>query len=191
MARLVPCLIALRADFDEAFPDRDDASDGWIADQLHDEKSDHQPDARGLVHAIDVDADLSPMGDMQDVVDLIVQRCANGLERRLTYVIYDRVIWSASRGWKGRTYTGKNPHDKHAHFSASDEPAHENDNRTWHLEEIAMPTAAQIVDELLNRKLANGKTVAASLVDIERRTGSAENVRLPRIEEKVDQLKQA
>ncbi|MCM4080401.1 hypothetical protein [Paractinoplanes hotanensis] len=143
MPRLVPCLVALRADFDEVFPDRKNSSDGWIADGLHDSTSDHQPDGRGLVHAIDVDAGLGEGFTMRDVVALIVQRCANGLEERLTYVIHDRVIWSSSRGWKPKAYTGSNPHTQHAHFSASALPAREQDTRSWHLEGVPMALTAE------------------------------------------------
>jgi hypothetical protein len=137
MATLVPCLVRLRTDFDWLFPGRDRASDGWIGDPAHQARdSDHNPDGRGLVHAIDVDNDLSAMADMQAFVDHLVARCQTGAENRLTYIIYRRRIWSASWNWRARRYGGSNPHDKHAHFSASDTPSRERSTASWRLEEV-------------------------------------------------------
>jgi hypothetical protein len=137
MATLVPCLVALRREFDDLFPDRDRRSDGWIGDPAHQARpSDHNPDERGLVHAIDVDAGLEPMGSMQAFVDHLVGRHRTGADKRLTYVIYRRRIWSASWNWRARRYGGSNPHDEHAHFSASDIPARERDGTNWFLEEV-------------------------------------------------------
>jgi hypothetical protein len=120
MAVLVPCLDALRAEFNRNFPGRDKASDGWIGDPAHAAStSDHNPDANGVVHAIDVDEDLrAPGATMRECVEEVVRRHRIGLDDRLTYVIYERTIWSASYDWLPRAYTLSNPHDRHAHFSA-------------------------------------------------------------------------
>jgi len=143
MAKLIPCLVLLRATFDDLFPGRDHTSDGWIGDSRHQaEKSDHNPDSRGLVHAIDVDADLGPGITMHDVVTTLVARCHAGAEKRLTYVIYDRQIASASHGWTWRAYDGKSPHTEHAHFSASNAPALEQNTTSWHLEEVPVALTA-------------------------------------------------
>lgn len=137
MATLVPCLVRLRADFDRLFPGRDRRSDGWAGDPAHQARdSDHNPDSRGLVHALDVDAGLSSISDMQAFVDHLVDRHRTGADKRLTYIIFNRRIWSASRSWIGRAYTGSNPHTEHAHFSASYTPARERDVSNWRLEEV-------------------------------------------------------
>lgn len=116
MARLAGGLESLRGEFNEVNPKRDRASDGWIADDRHAATiSDHNPDVRGDVYAIDVDVDGVPMGR---IVALVVARCKAGKETRLQYVIYRRTIWSRSWGWTPRAYHGANPHTKHAHFSA-------------------------------------------------------------------------
>ena len=126
-----PASLALLREFDQAFPNRDHASDGTIGDGEHAQSvSDHNPDETGNtggvedadstneVHARDVDADLRRAGwSMERVVQLIVARCRSGAEKRLRYVIFNRRIWSASDGWVTREYDGDNPHDKHAHFS--------------------------------------------------------------------------
>lgn len=144
MATLIPSLVTLRAEFNQLCPDRDKASDGWIGDEAHQgTTSDHNPDARGLVHAIDVDADLK-LSDltMADVVGFLVGRCRAGAERRLRYVIFNRVIYSANNGWQPKAYTGTNPHQKHAHFSGSYDPVLERSTIPWHLEEIPVSLTA-------------------------------------------------
>ena len=157
---LVPCLAALRGEFNDIAPRRDTASDGSIADAAHvaggnsdhipDEESDalrdHDADSKNEVHAIDVDSSGPwPQGfSMELAVQHILRRCRAGQERRLKYIIYNRRIWSASSGWVQRAYNGANPHDKHAHFSASYETAHEASTASWHLEDLVTLTDAEI-----------------------------------------------
>lgn len=134
---LVPCLVKLRTEFNDLFPDRDKASDGSIGDTAHSARtSDHNPAGDGQVHAIDVDINLAPGVSMLAYVNHIVERCRTGAENRLTYVIFNRRIWAASTGWQNRAYDGTNPHDKHVHFSASYTPARESNTRSWLLEEV-------------------------------------------------------
>lgn len=134
--RLCPSGATLRAEFNTLAPARDHASDGWIGDAAHQqEDSDHNPDARGVVHAIDVDDDLNESDlTMERVVQFLIGRCRTGAERRLTYVIYNRRIWSASHSWTQRTYTGKSPHTEHAHFSFT--VTAEGNTSPWHLGDI-------------------------------------------------------
>lgn len=143
---LIPCLVTLRAEFDQLAPGRDRTSDGSIGDLAHQqESSDHNPDETGRtpysdadnvneVHAIDVDSDLRKPGwTMQRCVDLIVTRHRTGLDDRLQNVIYDRKIWSRSWGWTSRPYAGASAHTEHAHFSARYTTAQESDTRPWGL----------------------------------------------------------
>lgn len=140
MAALVPSLVALRAEFDRVFPDRNRGSDGWIGDPAHQARpSDHNPDHRGLVHAIDVTTDLGEGARMQDAVDHLAAR----KDRRLTYIIFNRRIWSASHDWKPRPYTGDDPHTGHAHISADNIPAYEQNTGSYHLEDLVALTEAQ------------------------------------------------
>lgn len=151
---LVPCLVRLRSDFNDLAPARDRLSDGSVGDLAHQERqSDHNPDETGNVpirdadsanevHALDVDVDLRRAGvTMETVVQHILDRCRSGAENRLRYVIFNRRIWSASTGWRQQAYDGANPHDKHAHFSASYTTARESDTRSWRLEEVIPVTA--------------------------------------------------
>ncbi len=173
MAVLVPSLAALRTEFNLAFPHRDKTSDGWIGDQAHAARqSDHNPDSRGLVHAIDVDADLrTPGWSMTKAVEVIIGRCRTGAETRLQYVIWNRRIWAASYGWTARAYTGSNPHDKHAHFSSRYEPFAERNTKPWGLlaantiepSEDDMPLTAADLDAIEARVKA-GALAAAETV---------------------------
>lgn len=145
MAALVPCLVALRDGFDAVAPARATGSDGWIGDAAHAMRvSDHNPDSRGLVHAIDVtkalnESDLS----MEKCVQFTLARCRSGAEHRLTYMIFDRRIWSAGNQWRQSVYRGSDPHTGHAHFSASNQPGHEQDRASWHLEDIPVALTQQ------------------------------------------------
>lgn len=116
MATLINGLVILRAEFNLVNPHRDHTADGWIGDAVHARRtSDHNPDAHGVVHAIDVDVNGVPMGK---IVSYIAGRCRAGAENRLQYIIFRRVIWSRSWGWTARAYTGLDPHTGHAHFSS-------------------------------------------------------------------------
>lgn len=141
MATLVPSLDTLRDEFNAVNPDRDKSSDGWVGDEAHQSgDSDHNPDSNGNVHAIDVDEDLRCDGvSMEDCVQTILGRCRKDSddpdnEPRLTYIIYERRIWSCSNGWREEYYGGSNPHDKHAHFSAESAGKYANDTSPWGIE---------------------------------------------------------
>lgn len=156
---LVPCLVRLRSELNAIAPGRDKSSDGSVGDAAHQgSQSDHNPDETGNVpirdadrvnevHAIDVDDDLRVPGlTMYMIVNFLVARCRSGAEKRLRYIIYDRVIWSASNGWAPMAYTGDNLHTEHAHFSASYTTAHEASTASWHLEEV-VPVSASTPEE--------------------------------------------
>lgn len=141
MATLVPCLVALRDEFNALNPDRDKSSDGWIGDAAHaDGPSDHNPDGNGNVHAIDVDETLGlDSVSMEDCVQTVLSRCRKNNddpdnEARLKYIIYERRIWEAP-SWSESYYSGSNPHDKHVHFSAESDGKYANDAGPWGIEE--------------------------------------------------------
>lgn len=111
----------LREQFDDSYPDRDRTSDGWIADARHIAAgtSDHIPDTTtGLVHAIDVDRDVSGKAKpdlMPDIVDQL-RRLAK-TDKRIKYIIFDGKICSAKSAWRWRAYSGINKHRHHCHIS--------------------------------------------------------------------------
>lgn len=110
MARLADSLKNLFAEIDAVWPNRDRRTDGWIGDKAHQQRqSDHNPDSRGIVHAIDIDKDgINP--------ELVVEACISE-NRPTSYVVWNRQIWSASKDFKPRKYTGSNPHTDHIHVS--------------------------------------------------------------------------
>jgi hypothetical protein len=110
----------LRLQVDDSYLDRDRTSDGWIGDTRHSARpSDHNPDAAGIVRAIDIDRDLSYDSKpdlMPDLADQI-RLCAKRGDKRISYVIFNGKISSSKKGWAWRPYSGINPHTKHCHVS--------------------------------------------------------------------------
>lgn len=169
-AILIPCLAQLRREIDHLAPDRDRRSDGWIGDPAHHKTiSDHNPDETGRVpirdadhvnevHALDVDADLNEPGlTMTRVVNAIVGRCRDGAEKRLRYIIWNRMIWHVDNGWEPADYGGTNPHTGHAHFSASYDSVREASTASWRLEDIPVSLTAPdktFISEAIRREVA-------------------------------------
>lgn len=105
--------------------------------------SGHNPDDTAGVRAEDQDADSIPewraldfmIGGPFTATD--AQKLYNDLssdpsnQARLLYVIYDRKIRSASRGWAERRYEGSNPHTDHVH--ASGESDADSNESPWNL----------------------------------------------------------
>ena len=111
----------LREQFDDTYPDRDRTSDGWIADARHMSTgtSDHIPSPEsGIVHAIDVDRDVSGTAKpdfMPNIADQL--RVLAKTDKRIKYIIFEGRIASAKSVWRWRTYTGANKHNHHCHIS--------------------------------------------------------------------------
>jgi hypothetical protein len=178
---LVPCLTALKAEFNALSPGRDRESDGAVGDVAHSAggNSDHLPDEDfaalrdrdgdhvNEVHAIDVDKDLRSVVTMEQCVQAIVLRHRAGRDDRLQNVIWNGKIWSRSWGWTARTYTGANQHRKHAHFSARYTSAEERDVSPWGVAALkpkpAAPKPAPIVEEFV---MASKEEVRQVLVEV-------------------------
>lgn len=111
---LAPSLATLRATINEQFPKRDKRSDGWIGDKAHRaRKSEHNPDSKGCVHAIDVDIDDGDAG--RDMVRELLKATIG--HKAVWYVIYNGIIYSRTHNFTARRYTGSNAHKTHAHIS--------------------------------------------------------------------------
>ena len=113
----------LRLQVDDSYPDRDKSSDGWIGDTSHKaRRSDHNPDAKGIVRAIDIDRDLSGKAKpdlMPDLADQIRRFAKRDKSKRVSYIIFAGKIASSRMGWRWRKYRGINPHNTHLHISFS------------------------------------------------------------------------
>jgi len=117
--RLARSLEVLRAEVNALAPGRSKASDGTIGDTAHQSgASDHNPNAAGVVCALDLTHDPAHGADMHRIAEHIRTRRHPALK----YVIWNRRIASASSGWAWRTYTGSNPHTKHMHVSVGTGP---------------------------------------------------------------------
>jgi hypothetical protein len=164
----------LRDQVNEAFPDRDHASDGTIGDTAHQaETSGHNrddtpgsrpewngdPDSTPEVRAWDMDTDLrAAPATAQQVVDHI--RKLPGVSSVLRYMIYNRKIYRALNGWAPEAYEGPSAHTEHIHFSgAYSQAADNNTTFDYRLEEI--PVALTAADkQWIEDKLTSVVTAA-------------------------------
>lgn len=124
-------LLHLRDQVNAKWPNRSKDSDGTIGDEHHSQRlSDHNPDAHGVVTAMDITHDPAHGFDSYKFADLLLA----AQDKRLKYVISNRRIGSGPRGTspaKWRKYTGANPHDHHVHISVIDEAALYDDKSDW------------------------------------------------------------
>ena len=127
--RPVAGITTLRKQIDRRWPKRDRRSDGVIGNREHASRSsDHNPDARGLVHALDIDADLDPKdpGAAQRLANQIVAYAASGIPgaNRIKYVVFNDQIASgtyANSMWKWRGSGYGHMHHIHVSFTTKGE----------------------------------------------------------------------
>lgn len=123
--------VQLREQVDDAFPDRDRTSDGWLGDYRHAaRKSDHNPTNDGIVRALDIDADLrSHKSEACYLADQL--RLSARHDRRISYVIYNGKIASRKTLFRWVKYRGINPHHSHIHVSFT--PKGDNDGSFFNI----------------------------------------------------------
>jgi len=121
MAKLVAAGITLRDQLNWRFPKRDKRSDGWIGNAEHSSRvSDHNPDRRGWVHALDIDEDFGALGDAERFATQLVEYCRAGLDHgRVQNIVYENRVASGTFRdtfwtWRNDTKLG---HTKHIHIS--------------------------------------------------------------------------
>lgn len=115
-------ITALRGQIDDRWPKRDKASDGILGDSDHASRiSDHNPDGRGYVHALDIDEDFKGSEfDNRWYADQLIAfaRMNQPGSARLKYVVYENQIASGtypSVDWEWRN--GDYGHTIHIHTS--------------------------------------------------------------------------
>lgn len=113
--RVAYSLDQLLAQINAAHPNRSKIADGSIGDAAHAAtKSDHNPDALGIVRARDYTHDPDGGFDAHAMADQLVA----SRDPRIAYVISrGRIASSTVAPWSWRSYSGSNPHNHHAHVS--------------------------------------------------------------------------
>jgi hypothetical protein len=113
---LHPDLIHLRNQLDARWPTRA-KPDGTIGDLAHKaRKSDHNPNHRGVVCAIDITHDPENGCDAGKLAESL--RLSR--DPRIKYVIWNsRIFSSLVKPWEWREYAGA-PHKEHVHISVND-----------------------------------------------------------------------
>lgn len=136
--RLAKALEQIRSQVNALAPKRSKKMDGSIGDTAHSaRKSDHNPNAAGVVCAIDVTHD--PAGGLDG--ETFANALRTSADPRLNYVIFNRRIAGAGKGWDWRRYTGAAPHDKHVHISVKQDARLYDDPAPWKLAGARPPAA--------------------------------------------------
>lgn len=118
--KLAPGLEKLRQQINALAPKRSKASDGTIGDVAHASRaSDHNPNARGTVNALDITHDPAHGVDIAKIAKALIA----SKDPRIKYLIFNGKIVSGTGGtkpWMERAYSGSNKHTKHIHISVKD-----------------------------------------------------------------------
>jgi murein L,D-transpeptidase YcbB/YkuD len=129
MARLAKSLVVLRDQFNALAPNRSKASDGWIGDSKHAaRKSEHNPNAAGVVRALDITHD--PRNGIDNAT--LAEAIRRSADPRVYYIISNGRIANSGKPW--RKYTGTNGHYQHFHVSVSDDPKLYDSTKPWALD---------------------------------------------------------
>lgn len=124
-------LTVLRDQINALYPLRNKASDGLLGDAAHAAGySEHNPDANGVVRALDITHDPARGCDCQKIVDALVA----SRDPRILYIIWNYKIISATvSAWEWRPYRGANPHNHHFHLSVVASPSLYDKTSKWDL----------------------------------------------------------
>ena len=135
--RVAKSLLTLRDQINAMAPGRSTSSDGTIGDAAHQAtNSDHNPNADGVVTAMDITHDPSHGVDAGKLAEMLrVSR-----DQRIKYVISQRRIFSSKVSpWQWRPYTGVSPHTEHVHISVDADRSLYDDTRPWAVDGLMKP----------------------------------------------------
>lgn len=157
--RLAKSLEKLREQINAMAPGRSKESDGSIGDTAHSaRKSDHNPNANGVVAAIDVTHDVAGGCDGRVLSRSLIA------DPRVKYVIFNSQVWKARTGqWE--PYTGQNAHAHHVHVSIK--PDGLDQTQDWAVQiagapgEVPTPTPASTGTRPSLKTGASGEAVRA------------------------------
>lgn len=139
MPRIAKALETLRSQINAKYPNRSKLSDGWIGDSKHASRpSDHNPNAVGVVTALDITHDLDHGVDTWTMAETLRQN----RDSRIKYVISNgRIFSSTTSPWQWRPYTGSNKHAHHVHVSVLGNAKFYDDSTPWRLAVGVVPEA--------------------------------------------------
>ena len=138
--RLARSLEKLRAQVSAKAPNRSKSADGSIGDAAHRaRKSEHNPNAAGVVRAIDITHDPAGGFDSYKFAETLRVKA----DPRIYYIISNGKIANPGQPW--RKYTGSNPHDHHVHISVAASPDLYDDARDWDIGDVAHVAPPDIV----------------------------------------------
>lgn len=114
--RVAGSLLKLRDQINAVAPNRNRVSDGTIGDTAHQAQgaaSDHNPNAVGVVTAMDITNDPASGADVQKIADAI----AASRDGRVKYMIFnDRIMVPSDNGWRW-VFHYEGSHRQHLHVS--------------------------------------------------------------------------
>jgi hypothetical protein len=170
--RLARSLTQLRTEVNTLFPARSKSSDGSIGDQAHSTRpSDHNPNAAGVVCAIDITEDNER--GVSEIVDLIFAQIIAKRDARVKYLIHEgKICRSYAKpgipAWTWAPYTGTNAHMVHGHISVVGTSALYDSAKPWgiHLPAGKTPniTAFRLATTDAERRKEAAEIVAGSNV---------------------------
>lgn len=166
--RLARSLETLRDQINKLAPGRSKASDGTIGDAAHSSRtSDHNPDSRGVVCALDLTHDPEDGMDAQVLADVLVA----SRDPRIKYIIWNKQIVSPTTSpWKWRKYTGANPHTKHVHISVNGATVLADDVRPWAVPGAVPPPTGHPVTQPKRPTLQQGAS-GTSVIELQQLLG--------------------
>lgn len=148
--RVAKSLLKLRDQVNVQWPSRSKSDDGTIGDARHAAtKSEHNPDANGVVRAMDLTNDpASGMVSRKLAEALVASR-----DRRILYLISNaQIISSQVSPWIWRPYNGVNAHRQHMHISVVSEPRLYDDESPWDFSQMLATNSAADESALMRGK---------------------------------------
>jgi hypothetical protein len=141
MARIAGALGTLRMQIQTRVPRAPKDEFGWAASASHhaqNPSSDHEPDARGIVHALDIPH--CPQFGLDTYA--LYEHLRGVKDKRIKYIISNRRICgdeayarrNGREAWTSYPYHGTNPHNHHIHVSVN--RASEDESEEWDIGNI-------------------------------------------------------
>lgn len=131
--RVAKSLEQLLLQVNAKWPNRSKLSDGTKGDDAHAlRKSDHNPNALGVVCAMDITNDPATGVVSRQLAEMLIA----SRDVRIKYVISNKQICSGVGSqfpWIWRSYTGVNAHQKHMHISVRSPAQFYDDKTPWNL----------------------------------------------------------